>query len=167
MSPETKKEAFKKLDTYTIKVGYPDHPRDYWKLVVRDDDLTGNVKRCAQLDWDFYTGRFFKPVDRADWSMTPQTNDAYNGSLRDIVSRREFYSRRFLTRMLIPQLTTAQRVASLDTSSPTGSTIRAAKSTNPVRCAIVGRRKTRTHSRCEQKCSAPNTQNSNRFPVSM
>ena len=49
------------------------------------DDLVGNVKRCAQLDWDFYTGRFFGPVDRADWGMTPQTNDAYNGTLRDIV----------------------------------------------------------------------------------
>jgi putative endopeptidase len=85
MGPETKKEALKKLDTYTIKVGYPDHPRDYSKLVVRDDDLIGNVKRSAQLDWDFYTGRFSKPVDRTAWSMTPQTNDAYNGSLRDIV----------------------------------------------------------------------------------
>jgi putative endopeptidase len=85
MGPETKKEALKKLDTYTIKVGYPDHPRDYAKLVIRGDDLTGNVKRCAQLDWDFYTGRFFGAVDRTDWSMTPQTNDAYNGSLRDIV----------------------------------------------------------------------------------
>src|SRR6266481_2663803 len=85
MAPETKKEALKKLDTYTIKVGYPDHPRDYSKLVVRGDDLTGNVKRCAALDWDFYTGRFAGPVDRSDWGMTPQTNDAYNGSLRDIV----------------------------------------------------------------------------------
>jgi putative endopeptidase len=85
MGPETKKEALKKLDTYTIKVGYPDHPRDYSKLVVRADDLVGNVKRCAQLDWDFYTARFSGPVDRTDWSMTPQTNDAYNGSLRDIV----------------------------------------------------------------------------------
>ena len=85
MGPETKKEALKKLDTYTIKVGYPDHPRDYSKLVIKGDDLTGNVKRCGQLDWDFYTARFFGPVDRADWGMTPQTNDAYNGSLRDIV----------------------------------------------------------------------------------
>jgi putative endopeptidase len=85
MGPETKKEALKKLDTYTIKVGYPDHPRDYSKLVVRGDDLVGNIKRCAALDWDFYTGRFFGPVDRTDWGMTPQTNDAYNGSLRDIV----------------------------------------------------------------------------------
>jgi putative endopeptidase len=85
MGAGTKKEALKKLDTYTIKVGYPDHARDYSKLVIKADDLVGNVKRCAQLDWDFYTGRFFGPVDRADWNMTPQTNDAYNGSLRDIV----------------------------------------------------------------------------------
>src|ERR1700719_976400 len=85
MGAETKKEALKKLDTYTIKVGYPDHPRDYSKLVIRSGDLIGNVKRCAALDWDFYTGRFLDPVDRSDWGMTPQTNDAYNGSLRDIV----------------------------------------------------------------------------------
>src|SRR5437773_7796915 len=69
MGPETKKEALKKLDTYSIKVGYPDHPRDYSKLVIRRDDLTGYVKRCAQLDWNFYTGRFSKPVDRTDWSL--------------------------------------------------------------------------------------------------
>ncbi|HXY60815.1 MAG TPA: M13-type metalloendopeptidase, partial [Chthoniobacterales bacterium] len=85
MGPDTKKEALRKLDTYTIKVGYPDHSREYSKLTISNDDLVGNVKRCAQLDWDFYSGRSFGPVDRTDWNMTPQTNDAYNGSLRDIV----------------------------------------------------------------------------------
>jgi putative endopeptidase len=85
MGDATKVEALKKLDTYTIKVGYPDHPRDYSKLEIRRDDLVGNVRRAAAADWDYYTGRFFGPVDRADWGMTPQTNDAYNGSLRDIV----------------------------------------------------------------------------------
>jgi len=85
MGDATKAEAIKKLDTYTIKVGYPDHPRDYSKLEIRRDDLVGNVRRAAAADWDYYTGRFFGPVDRADWGMTPQTNDAYNGSLRDIV----------------------------------------------------------------------------------
>jgi putative endopeptidase len=51
MGPETKKEALKKLDTYTIEASYPDHPRAYSKLVVRDDDLTGNVQtlRPARL----------------------------------------------------------------------------------------------------------------------
>ena len=85
MSPATKAEALKKLDTYTIKVGYPDHPRDYSKLVITDDDLVGDVRRAAAGDWAFYVGRFNGPVDRSDWVMTPQTNDAYNGTLRDIV----------------------------------------------------------------------------------
>jgi putative endopeptidase len=85
MSPATKIEALKKLDTYQIKVGYPDHPRDYSALVIRADDLVGNVRRSAEADWQFYTSRLSGPVDRTDWSMTPQTNDAYNGSLRDIV----------------------------------------------------------------------------------
>lgn len=85
MGEETKKEALKKLDTYTIKVGYPDHPRDYAFLVIKGDDLIGNARRCAEFDWAFYTGRFYGPVDKTDWGMTPQTNDAYNGTLRDIV----------------------------------------------------------------------------------
>jgi putative endopeptidase len=85
MSPATKTEALKKLDTYQIKVGYPDHPRAYSTLVIRADDLVGDVRRSGEADWRFYTSRLHGPVDRADWSMTPQTNDAYNGSLRDIV----------------------------------------------------------------------------------
>jgi putative endopeptidase len=84
MGPKTKAEALRKLDTYTIKVGYPDHARDYSRLVITDDDLVGDVRRAGAGDWAFYTGRFFGPVDRSDWLMTPQTNDAYNGSLRDI-----------------------------------------------------------------------------------
>jgi putative endopeptidase len=85
MGPATKAEALKKLDTYQIKVGYPDHPRDYSALMIRGDDLVGNVRRAGEGDWRFYLSRLKGPVDRSDWSMTPQTNDAYNGSLRDIV----------------------------------------------------------------------------------
>jgi putative endopeptidase len=85
MGPATRREALRKLDTYTIKVGYPDHPRDYSRVEIRRDDLVGNVRRAAANDWAFYTGRLFGPVDSTDWLMTPQTNNAYNGSLRDIV----------------------------------------------------------------------------------
>jgi putative endopeptidase len=85
MSPATKVEAIKKLETYTVKVGYPDNPRDYSKLTIADDDLVGDVRRAAAVDWAFYVDRFNGPVDRSDWFMTPQTNDAYNGTLRDIV----------------------------------------------------------------------------------
>jgi putative endopeptidase len=85
MGAATKVEALKKLDTYNIKVGYPDQPRDYSKLEIRDDDLAGNVRRAANADWAFYVNRLGSPVDRSEWIMTPQTNDAYNGALRDIV----------------------------------------------------------------------------------
>ncbi len=85
MSPATRKQALEKLDTYHIKVGYPDHPRDYSQVVIRSDDLVGNVRRAAEDDWRFYVGRLRDPVDMGEWDMTPQTNDAYNGNLRDIV----------------------------------------------------------------------------------
>ena len=85
MGAATKKEALKKLDTYTIKVGYPDKWRDYSNVVIRREDLVGNVRRAAAADWAFYLQRSKGPVDKGDWQMTPQTNDAYNGSLRDIV----------------------------------------------------------------------------------
>jgi len=85
MSPATKAEAVKKLDTYQIKVGYPDKPRDYSNIVIRRDDLLGNVRRLAAANWAFYADRSRGPVDKSDWIMSPQTNNAYNGSLRDIV----------------------------------------------------------------------------------
>jgi putative endopeptidase len=85
MGAATKTEALKKLDTYTIKVGYPDKPRDYSNVAIRRDDIVGDVRAAAAGEWAFQLGRSDGPVDRSDWSMTPQTNDAYNGSLRDIV----------------------------------------------------------------------------------
>ncbi|PZR73718.1 MAG: peptidase M13 [Chthoniobacterales bacterium] len=85
MGEATKVQALKKLDTYNIKVGYPDKKHDYSKVEIRDDDLIGNVRRAGEADWAFYVRRLPGPVDMADWGMTPQTNDAYNGSLRDIV----------------------------------------------------------------------------------
>ncbi|HEX2789440.1 MAG TPA: M13 family metallopeptidase [Steroidobacteraceae bacterium] len=85
MGEATRAEALRKLDTYVVKVGYPDTPRDYSGVVVRDDDLVGNVRRAAAADYAFYLARSDGPVDASEWIMTPQTVDAYNGSLRDIV----------------------------------------------------------------------------------
>jgi len=85
MSAPTKAEALKKLAAYTVKVGYPDAPRDYSKVVIRDDDLIGNVRRAAEADWAFRVARRNGPVDRGDWLMTPQTNDAYSGAMLDLV----------------------------------------------------------------------------------
>ena len=85
MSAETKAKAQKKLAAVTPKVGYPDKARDYSGVIIKDDDLIGNVRRAAAADWAFYVGRSDGLVDKSDWDMTPQTVDAYNGNLRDIV----------------------------------------------------------------------------------
>jgi len=85
MSEATRKEALRKLDTIAIKVGYPDRPRDYSAVVIRSDDLVGNVRRAAAADWAYQVGKLGQPVDRGEWIMTPQTNNAYNGAFNDIV----------------------------------------------------------------------------------
>jgi putative endopeptidase len=85
MGEATRAEALRKLDSYVVKVGYPETPRDYTGVIVRDNDLVGNVRRAAAAEYAFLLRRSDGPVDKGNWDMTPQTVDAYNGSLRDIV----------------------------------------------------------------------------------
>jgi putative endopeptidase len=85
MGEATRAEALRKLDSYVVKVGYPTTPRDYSAVMVRDDDLVGNVLRAAAAEHAFLLHRSKGAVDKGSWDMTPQTVDAYNGSLRDIV----------------------------------------------------------------------------------
>ena len=82
MSQATKAEALKKLDTYTIKVGYPDKcarlfQRRHPPMTIFRQCPPGRGRRTGISMWSQHAG----PVDKTDWSMTPQTNDAYNGSL--------------------------------------------------------------------------------------
>jgi hypothetical protein len=47
-------------------------------LIVRNDDPVGNVRRAAELDWDFYVARLPNAVDRNEWYFRPQVNNAVN-----------------------------------------------------------------------------------------
>jgi putative endopeptidase len=86
MTAPTKKRAHEKLLAFTPKIGYPDKWKDYSALLVRRDDLIGNVRRAAQWQWDYQVERLDKPVDRAEWQMTPQEINAYyNPSNNEIV----------------------------------------------------------------------------------
>ena len=77
MSPATKVEAHAKLARYGIKIGYPDHWRDYTALDVKAGDPLGNAVRAAQFEYHRQVVRNGKPVDRTEWGMTPQTVNAY------------------------------------------------------------------------------------------
>jgi len=86
MTPQTKTRAHEKLAAFTPKIGYPDKWKDYSKLIVRRDDLLGNVRRAAEWQWNYQVERLDKPVDRSEWQMTPQEINAYyNPSNNEIV----------------------------------------------------------------------------------
>jgi len=77
MSPATKVEAHAKLAKYGIKIGYPDHWRDYTALDVKAGDPLGNAVRASQFEYHRQVVRNGKAVDRTEWGMTPQTVNAY------------------------------------------------------------------------------------------
>jgi putative endopeptidase len=86
MTPPTKTRAHEKLAAFTPKIGYPDKWKDYSALTIRRDDLIGNVRRAAEWQWNYQVERLDKPVDRAEWQMTPQEINAYyNPSNNEIV----------------------------------------------------------------------------------
>lgn len=77
LSPQTKDAALTKLKAFHVEVGYPEKWRDYSMIEILPDDLTGNVLRSQGANWLFFVFRLHTPVDRLDWQMTPQTNNAY------------------------------------------------------------------------------------------
>ena len=85
MSPETKKEALRKLRAIRNKIGYPDSWRDYTALAIQPDDYFGNVQRAAHFEDAREWNKLGKPVDLNEWGMTPPTVNAYfNPQMNDI-----------------------------------------------------------------------------------
>ncbi len=77
MSPETKKQALIKLHAVTNKIGYPDKWRDYSSVQIVSDDFFGNWYRANEFESKRQRDKIGKPVDRAEWGMTPPTVNAY------------------------------------------------------------------------------------------
>ncbi len=77
MVEATKTQALRKLDTMRSKVGYPDRWRDYSGLEVSRRPYVLNVQAAATFEFRRRLAKLGKPVDRNEWFMTPQTNNAY------------------------------------------------------------------------------------------
>jgi len=79
MDDSTKVNALLKLNTFYVKIGYPDKWTDISALKIdAKKSYFDNMLECARFwnAWqiDHTAG---KPVDRDDWYMTPQTVNAY------------------------------------------------------------------------------------------
>ena len=77
MGDSTKIKAIEKLNSFYVKVGYPDKWRDYTGLNIEKDSYWANVKRATEFELDYMLSKAGKPVDRDEWGMTPQTVNAY------------------------------------------------------------------------------------------
>ncbi|WHI48754.1 M13 family metallopeptidase [Microbulbifer sp. VAAF005] len=86
MGKDTKKQALFKLNNFTTKIGYPDKWRDYSDLTVSTDDLVSNVLAAKLFESSYERNKLGKPIDRGEWSMSPQTVNAYyNPAMNEIV----------------------------------------------------------------------------------
>ena len=85
MSPSTKQEALTKLAKLRVMVGYPDKWRDYSGLIIKGDDLYGDVERASAFEWAWQSGKLKRPVDPQEWLMNPQEVNAYNDTNRLVI----------------------------------------------------------------------------------
>lgn len=79
MSKETKEKALEKLNTFYVKIGYPDTWMDYSGLTIDPSkSYFENLCQASAFMTDYFIQKDVnKPVDRARWQMTPQTINAY------------------------------------------------------------------------------------------
>jgi endothelin-converting enzyme/putative endopeptidase len=86
MDPATNAEAQAKLTTLYVGIGYPETWVDYSDYEVKADDIFGNVWRGSVFNYHRWVARVGKPVDRKEWSMTPQTVNAVNLPLQNALN---------------------------------------------------------------------------------
>jgi len=77
MSPDTKAQALTKLKDIEDKIGYPSHWRDYSSVKITRDSYLHNVGQASSFEFERWVAKIGKPVDRAEWGMTPPTINAY------------------------------------------------------------------------------------------
>ncbi len=77
MGPQTREAALKKLDAFTVKIGYPDRFRDYSKLEIKRQPYVLNVLASQGFESQRELAKVDQPVDKTEWGMTPPTVNAY------------------------------------------------------------------------------------------
>lgn len=79
MTAKTKEAALDKLNSFYVKIGYPNKWKDMSGLSINpSESYYDNVMQCV-LYWNNKTieEKAGKPVDKDEWLMTPQTVNAY------------------------------------------------------------------------------------------
>jgi endothelin-converting enzyme/putative endopeptidase len=86
MTAATRQQALAKLHATANKIGYPDKWRDYAALTIERGDAIGNSHRANTFDFHRQLNKIGKGVDKAEWSMTPPTVNAYYNPLENNIN---------------------------------------------------------------------------------
>ncbi|HEV3511520.1 MAG TPA: M13 family metallopeptidase, partial [Candidatus Sulfotelmatobacter sp.] len=86
MNASTKAEAEAKLSALYVGIGYPETWHDYSNYEVKADDAFGNIWRGNLSEYQRRVAELGKPVDKKEWSMTPQTVNAVNLPLQNALN---------------------------------------------------------------------------------
>ena len=117
MDDATKKAAHDKLHEIANKIGYPDKWRNYDALEINRDSYLENSLRAESFETKRQLDKIGKPLDRAEWDMTPPTVNAYyDPSMNEMVFPRASCSRRSSIRRRSSRSTSAPSAWSWATS---------------------------------------------------
>ncbi len=87
MSQSTREEALKKIETMNVKMGYPDHWKDYRDLEVLTKAQGGsyfqNGINASQWNFAQKMKKAGKEVNRTEWDMPPQMVNAFYHPLKN------------------------------------------------------------------------------------
>jgi putative endopeptidase len=77
MTPETKKEALKKLNSIGRKLGFPSEWQDFSKLNFTSSNYIDNVRKSNQFAVNKNYAKLGKPVNKKEWGMPAHMVNAY------------------------------------------------------------------------------------------
>ena len=86
MTPPMREVAMERARGIAARIGYPDKWRDYTDLVIRRDDLYGNVERAQRFENAYRLSLLRRAPGRNEWLTPPQTINAfYRPGLNEII----------------------------------------------------------------------------------
>ena len=86
MSEATKQQALAKLKGVTNKIGYPEKWKDYSSVNISATNLVMDDRNATHFEIHRDLDKIGKPVDRAEFGMTPPTVNAYYSPLENNIN---------------------------------------------------------------------------------
>jgi putative endopeptidase len=77
MTQPTREKALTKFDRFVARIGHPDTWRDYSAVTISPSGYFENVRAATRAEIARKLSKLGQPVDKAEWSMSPPTVNAY------------------------------------------------------------------------------------------